>query len=75
MGKNKNQLSLEEKISRIQEIVDLLDSGDKPIEEMLKLYEEGMKLSSECRNFLENIEGKITEVTSKYAASDTVIND
>ena len=75
MGKNKNQLSLEEKISRIQEIVDLLDSGDKPIEEMLKLYEEGMKLASECRNFLENIEGKITEVTNKYDASDTVIND
>ena len=69
------KLSLEEKINRIQEIIDLLDSCEKPFEEMIKIYEEGMQLASECRNFLENAENKIVDITNKYSASDLVLTE
>ena len=72
MTKNK-KLSLEEKINRIQEIIDLLDSGEKPFEEMIKIYEEGMGLANECRVFLENAENKIIDITNKYSASDLIL--
>jgi exodeoxyribonuclease VII small subunit len=69
MAKNKDKLSLEEKINRIQEIVETLDSSEKPLEEMIKIYEEGMKLANECRVFLENAESKIVDITNKYSST------
>ena len=68
--KNKVKTSFEEKINRIQEIVDLLDSGEKPLEEMIIIYEEGMKLATECKSFLENAENKIIDITNKYTSEN-----
>jgi exodeoxyribonuclease VII small subunit len=54
--------TFEEKISKIEEILDLLDGGDIPLEDMLRSYEEGMVLVKECRTFLEAAEQKIIEI-------------
>ncbi|MPN37608.1 Exodeoxyribonuclease 7 small subunit [bioreactor metagenome] len=69
--KNKDKFNFEEKINRMQEIVALLDSGDKPLEEMINIYEEGMILANECRGFLEKAENKIIDITNKYLPSET----
>lgn len=53
-------LSFEEKMSRLEEIVRLLEEGDRPLEESMNLFEEGVKLSNECREVLEKTERKIT---------------
>ncbi len=45
--------SLEEQLKRLEEISVLLDRGDLPLDEQLKIYEEGMKLAQECRTYLE----------------------
>ena len=68
--KKEQKINFEEKIERIQEIVGILDSGEQSIENMLELYEEGMKLSQECRIFLENAESKIIDITNKYSSSE-----
>jgi exodeoxyribonuclease VII small subunit len=63
MGKNKK--SFEEQLSRLEEIVDILDEGNVPLEDMLTVYEEGMKLAQEMREFLEKAEQKIIDITAK----------
>ena len=54
--------TFEEKIDRIEEILELLDSSDIPLDEMLRNYEEGMIIVKECRKFLEAAEQKIIEI-------------
>ncbi|TAE30290.1 MAG: exodeoxyribonuclease VII small subunit [Candidatus Kapaibacterium sp.] len=51
--------SFEERFQRLEEIVDILDSADAPLEEMLALYEEGMRLSEQCASQLQAAEQKI----------------
>jgi exodeoxyribonuclease VII small subunit len=53
------QPSFEERFSRLEEIVSLLDRGDAPLEELLALYEEGINLSKECSTILQEAEQKI----------------
>lgn len=57
--------SFEEKLKRLEEIVEILDLGDIPLEEMLKNYEEGMALTTELRKYLNEAELRIINVTKK----------
>ncbi len=49
----------EECLQRLEQIVDELEKGNVPLEHALKLFEEGLKLSSSCRKELEEAEGKV----------------
>ena len=51
--------SFEEAIKRLEEIVEKLEVGDLPLEESLKIFEEGMKLVSFCSKKLEEVEQKV----------------
>ena len=57
--------SFEEKLKRLEEIVELLDMGEIPLEEMLKNYEEGIALTKELRKYLNEAEIRIINVTNK----------
>ena len=41
-------LTFEKRVERIREIVTLLEAGDLPLEDGVKLYQEGVNLSKEC---------------------------
>ncbi len=49
----------EECLQRLEEVVGQLERGDIPLEQALKLFEEGVQLSSSCRKELEEAEGKV----------------
>lgn len=49
----------EDCLHRLEEIVDELEKGELPLERALQLFEEGMKLSADCRKELDEAEGKI----------------
>ena len=49
----------EECLQRLEKIVQELERGGVPLEESLKLFEEGMQLSAACRKELEQAEGKV----------------
>ncbi len=49
----------EECLQRLEKIVNDLEKGDLPLESALKLFEEGIQLSSSCRKELEAAEGKV----------------
>lgn len=57
------KLTYEESITRLREIVDLLEGGETTLEESMKLFEEGVKLSSSCYTILKKAEQKITQLT------------
>lgn len=49
----------EECLQRLEKIVDELERGDVPLEQALKLFEEGVQLSASCRKELEAAEGRV----------------
>jgi len=55
MAEKKFEASLE----RLEEIVKKLESGDLPLEQSLKLFEEGTKLARICNKRLEEAERKV----------------
>ena len=46
-------------MERIEEISRLLQNEKLPFDEMMKLYEEGTKLSAQCEEYLEKAEFKL----------------
>ncbi len=49
----------EDSLQRLEKIVDQLEKGNVPLEQALKLFEEGVQLSGSCRKELEEAEGKV----------------
>ena len=51
--------SFEEQLTALESVVERLEKGDLSLEESVRLFEEGMKLSDACKKELEAAEGKI----------------
>jgi exodeoxyribonuclease VII small subunit len=51
--------SFEESLQRLEQLVNQLERGDLPLEEAIKLFEEGTSLSEECQKHLSEAEGKV----------------
>ena len=49
----------EECLQRLEQILAELERGEVPLEQSLKLFEEGIQLSNACRKELEEAEGKV----------------
>lgn len=62
MAKKKSELSFEDKLSRLEEVAELLEQEDLGIQESISLFEEGVKLSKECIITLQKAELRITEL-------------
>ncbi len=52
--------TFEKTLEKLEKIVDILDSGELPLEKALEKYEEGMALSRRCEQKLDEIQKKIT---------------
>jgi exodeoxyribonuclease VII small subunit len=46
-------------LSDLEAVVERLEQGDLPLEESVRLFEEGMKLSQSCKQELDAAEGRI----------------
>ncbi|MCM3747306.1 exodeoxyribonuclease VII small subunit [Paenibacillus pasadenensis] len=53
------ELSFEQAMEQLEEIVERLESGDVPLETAIELFQEGMRLSRLCGGKLEQVERKI----------------
>lgn len=58
------QKSYEQSMKRIEEIVEILESSELTIDESMKLYEEGVKLTAFCNKYLDNAEQKIIKLSA-----------
>lgn len=61
--------SFEDCLSRLEEIVNLLENGECPLDDTMKLYEEGIKLSGYCSKKLEKARQKMVTLTEKEGES------
>lgn len=55
----KKTASFENTLEELESIVNILESGDIPLEEALQQFEKGVKLSQECQKALSDAERKI----------------
>ena len=51
--------TFEQALAELEQIVQRLERGELPLEESLRLYEEGVRLSRLCHGKLEEAEGRI----------------
>lgn len=56
------KLTFEQSMERLSAIVGKLEGGDAPLEESLKLFEEGAKLVSSCQKQLNDAEQKVMKL-------------
>ena len=59
-----NKMTFEQALERLEEIAEQLEQGSVPLDESLKLYEEGSKLAAVCNSALKTAQQKITELSS-----------
>lgn len=52
-------MDFEKKLARLEEIVAKMEAGDLSLEDSLKSFEEGVKLSRECNSQLSQAEQKV----------------
>jgi len=53
------KMNFEESLKRLEEIAQKMESGDLSLDESLKIFEEGIKLSRFCESKLSNAEQKL----------------
>lgn len=59
------ELKFEEMMKKLENIVDDLESGQMPLEESLKKYEEGVRLLRVCRKRLDETKRKVEVLVKK----------
>ena len=59
------ELKFEDMMNRLEEIVDELETGEMPLEDSLKKYEEGVKLLRLCRKRLDETKRKVEMLVKK----------
>ncbi len=55
----KQETTFEQALTELEQIVQKLERGELPLEDSLRLYEEGIRLSRLCHGKLEEAEGRI----------------
>ncbi|HZJ84527.1 MAG TPA: exodeoxyribonuclease VII small subunit [Syntrophomonadaceae bacterium] len=60
-----DDMKFEQALKRLEDIVESIESGKLDLDESIKLFEEGMRLSAHCQKKLQMADAKI-----KYLISD-----
>ena len=65
-------LTFEQAMQRLEEIVSLLEDGKAPLNESMALFEEGTKLSAYMSQLLDTAEQKVTMITVRDGAETEI---
>lgn len=60
---NKKNVSFEENMLRLEQIVRALERGDVPLEESLKMFQEGTELIRCCGSLLDEAQLQVQKIT------------
>ena len=67
----KKENNFESALKRLEEISDLLESEDTPLEDSIKLFEEGIELKEFCEDKLKSAKLKICLLYTSTSPRDT----
>ena len=59
---NQKNVSFEGNMQRLEQIVRAMERGDVPLEESLKLFQEGTELVRSCNQLLENAQLQVKKI-------------
>jgi len=59
MTNTKKSIDFEEALDQLEELVEDMENGDLTLEESLKAFEQGIKLTRECQTALSQAEQKV----------------
>jgi exodeoxyribonuclease VII small subunit len=62
MNAQNEPMTFEQAMTRLEEIVRILEVGERPLEETVNLYEEGQRLRQYCEQYLADAEQRITTI-------------
>jgi exodeoxyribonuclease VII small subunit len=68
------EASFEANLAKLEEIVDKLENQDIPLEEALKLFQEGVALNKSCAEKLTQVEKEVKKVVEKTDGSYSLDN-
>lgn len=57
------EMSFEEAMAALEQVVGQLESGSVPLEDSIKLYERGAELKAHCEAKLKSAEEKVAKIT------------
>lgn len=75
MSKKKTSDNFEDKLARLEEITNSLENSEIGLEDSIKLFEEGVKLSKECLTVLEKAELKVNTLKKDLSAINNLEED
>ena len=58
-----SDIKFEDALQRLEQIVDELEAGNLPLEDSLKVFEEGVGLARRCAKYLDEAEKRIETLT------------
>ncbi len=61
---NEKNMTFEQSMQRLEQIVRTMERGDAPLEESLKLFQEGTELVHNCNTLLENAQLQVKKITT-----------
>ncbi len=59
---NEKNMTFEQSMQRLEQIVRTMERGDAPLEESLKLFQEGTELVRSCNTLLENAQLQVKKI-------------
>ena len=62
---NTKSINFEKSLKQLEALVDKLEKGELSLEESLKQFEQGVRLTHECRQALQSAEQKITMLSKE----------
>ena len=62
-GKDISEMSFEEAMAELEQVVGQLERGDVPLEDSIRLYERGAALKKRCEEKLKEAEEKVRLIT------------
>ena len=74
---NKQNRTFEENMQRLEQIVRAMEKGEVPLEESLKLFQEGTELVKNCAKLLDHAEQQVTQIVTQVdgSPSEEVFSD
>lgn len=70
-GADIEQMSFEEALRALEEIVGKLERGDAPLDQSITLYERGEKLRAACQKRLDAAQARIEKIVTSADGSPT----
>ncbi|WP_088104730.1 exodeoxyribonuclease VII small subunit [Halalkalibacter urbisdiaboli] len=62
MSERKEELTFEEAMEKLEEVVEQLEKGDVALEKAISMFQEGMALSKQCHEKLVKVEKQMDQI-------------